>query len=285
MCSLSPACSSVKEAQKSSGLAGRCRRSTLRRQRDALYRALVCDLIDGRPVHFTAAADDADDSGTSSCQSAMLSETLAGLAAIEKEETARDRLAGGDGVDTTEDKTETTPTTRPDVSRAECERRRRVDAIETELRCGSLAGYVRMHIGGATAVDVPQIANTYVEKRVLNDSRAAAMTPLTSHDVNAFFSAASVAPCADADSDCATGSVAVADLMLAQVKAALYRALAGLDGCCSLGDPSCMLNDLLVLETLRRRDVECRFQRLLRHYDDNDGGGGAARQYKCGVAT
>jgi len=111
------------------------------------------------------------------------------------------------------------------------------------------------------------------------------MAPLTSHDVDAFFSAASVTPFADAASDCATGSVAVADLVLAQVQAALYRALAGLDGCCSLGDPSCMLNDLLVLETMRRRDVECRFQRLLRHYDDNDDGGSAARQYKCGVAT
>ena len=284
MCSA--ACSSVKEAQKSSGVAGRCRRATLRRQRDALYRGLVCDLIDGRPVHFSAADDDAEDSGASSSQSAMLSETLAGLAAIEKEETAMDRLAGGDGVDTTEDKTETAPTTTtPDVSRAECERRRRVDAIETELRCGSLAGYVRMHIGGATAVDVPEIVNTYVEKRVLNDSRSAAMAPLTSHDVDAFFNAASVTPFADAASDCATGSVAVADLVLAQVQAALYRALAGLDGCCSLGDPSCMLNDLLVLETMRRRDVECRFQRLLRHYDDNDDGGSAARQYKCGVAT
>ena len=268
--------STVKEAQKNGGNVQRRRRATLHRQTDALYRALVSDLIEGRQVQFSVADDNESEATTT--RSAMLSETLASLEEIATEQHTRNRLSTDDASEDTNEKALTKPV--KDAANAE-RRRRRVQAIEVELRCGSLSGYVRMHLGGVTPIVVPEIANTYYEKRVLEDSRSGTMTPLTLDDVDEYFLAAAAPTTTPPD----TVHVGADDSVLGQVRAALYRAVSGLDDCCALGDPSCMMNDLLVLEAMRRQNVECRFQHLLQTYDDSGQCENTTRHHKCSIAT
>ena len=271
----------MKEAQTNGGNVQRRRKATLHRQTDALYRTLVSDLVEGRPVQFPITDD--DESGATSTRSAMLGENLASLDEIATEEQTQDRLASkGPVAEASEDINEKTSTTSvKDAVMAE-RRRRRVQAIEVDLRCGSLSGYIRMHLGGVTPIVVPEIANTYYEKRVLEESRSGAMTPLTLTDVDEYFVAAAAATTTTPPDAVHVGTD---DAVLGQVRAALYRAVSGLDECCSLGDPSCMMNDLLVLEAMRRQDVECRFQRLLQNHDDSGQGGNTTRHHKSSIAT
>ena len=223
-------------------------------------------------------ATDDDESGATTTRSAILGETLASLDEIGTEQQTQDRSPAEDAAEDINDKASTTPA--KDAVMEE-RQRRRVQAIEVELRCGSLSGYVRMHLGSVTPIVVPEIANTYYEKCVLEDSRSGAMTPLTLTDVDDYFVAAAATTTTQPDAV----HVGADDAVLGQVKAALYRAVSGLDECCSLGDPSCMMNDLLVLEAMRRQDVDCRLQRLLQNHDDSGQGGNTARHHKCSIAT
>ena len=275
--------STVKEAQTNGGDVQRRRKATLHRQTDALYRALVSDLIEGRPVQFPATDD--GESGATTTRSAILGETLASLdeIATAQQTQTQDRLASeGHFSEASEDINEKTSTTPVNDAVMTERRRRRVQAIEVELQCDSLSGYIRMHLGGVTPIVVPEIANTYYEKRVLEDSRSGAMTPLTLTDVDDYFVAAEAATTTTPPDAVHVGAD---DAVLGQVKAALYRAVSGLDECCSLGDPSCMMNDLLVLEAMRRQDVECRFQRLQQNHDDSGQGGNTTRHHKSSIAT
>ena len=199
----------------------RNRRAARRRQMAALYRAVVSDLIEGRDPYGDV-SDTRD--VTSTHPSPRLTETLADLDDIL---TADDAPAVG--VDDDES------------ARVASEK---IDAICKDLQGGGLS--TNLVIGDSI---VPNVTNVYYEKRVLFDSRHSLLTPISVDDVDDFFERnASPAP-----DDVTVTSYSAAELVLAHAQAALYRDVFGLDRCCALNDPSCILSDLLIIDKLERR--------------------------------
>ena len=122
---------------------------------------------------------------------------------------------------------------------------------------------------------IPAIDNDHLEKYVLRDANRSDLPSISSKSVTNFFDDAldSDAIPEDLTSVSSTSSTAMGSAyqeILNDVTSCVYRAEHGIEKCCELDSPSCVLSGLLVASKIRREENLDKFENLLNLYDQSE---------------
>jgi len=117
-------------------------------------------------------------------------------------------------------------------------------AMAAELSLGWLSGSTTLYVAGQQTI-VPNVTDIRYQKLLLYDAAVSpCVTPLSVYDVEELL---------DSSQNVEQPAVwSVSDVVLAETAGHVYRLLHGLERCCSLDSPSCVLTGLVVYDRLCR---------------------------------